>query len=239
MNLQRWLKFCRLNRKSRKFVLNKDLISASLPTLSPNDTVFQALQLMTDYHVSHLPVITDEKYIGLVSEDQLLNVEDDGQSLELTQSDFSSLSVNANMHFIEAVRLTNEYSLSVMPVIDNETNWVGSITSTDLLKYLGKMNGIDDPGGIIILEMEKRDFSFSEVSKLVETNDAHITQLNTYVDNNLGVLYVTLKINKFEISDIIATFQRYDYSIKYYFGEELYENELRNNYDHLMNYLNI
>jgi len=194
---------------------------------------------MADYHVSHLPVIAEEKYIGLVNEDQLLNVEEDTQALEKLQSDFSILAVNANTHFIEAVRLTNEYLLSVLPVIDNEANWVGAIISSDLLKHLGKMNGMDEPGGIIILELEKREFSFSEISKLVETNDAYITQLNTHFDNNLGVLFVTLKINKFEISDIVATFQRYEYSVKYYFGEELYENELRNNYDHLMNYLNI
>jgi len=90
-----------------------------------------------------------------------------------------------------------------------------------------------------VLEMEKRDFSFSQLGKLVESNDANISQLNTYYDKNLNVVLVTLKINKMEIADIVATFQRYEYSVKYYFGEESYENELKNNYDHLMNYLNI
>ena len=220
-------------------MLNKDLISASVPTLTLSDTVSQALLLMADYHVSHLPVITDEKYLGLVNEDQLLNVEEDSRLLETLQPEFSTLSVNANMHFIEAVRMANEFVLSVLPVVESDATWIGAITSTDLLKFLGKMNGIEEPGGIIVLEMEKRDFSFSQLSKLVETNDAHITQLNTYFDVTLGLLMVTLKINKLEISDIIATFQRYDYSVIHYFGEELYENELKNNYDHLMNYLNI
>jgi acetoin utilization protein AcuB len=220
-------------------VLNKDLISASVPTLSLTDTVFQALQLMTDYHLSHLPVITDEKYLGLVNEDQLLNMEDDGVLLEKFQSEFSTISVNANMHMVEAVRIANEFNLSVVPVIDIDMAWVGAITATDLLKFIGKTYGMEEPGGIIVLELEKREFSFSQISKLVETNDGYITQLNTYFDNNLGLLYVTIKINKFEISDIVATFQRYEYHVKYYFGEELYENELKTNYDHLMNYLNI
>jgi predicted transcriptional regulator len=214
-------------------VLNKDLISASVPTLSPTDTVFQALQLMTDYHLSHLPVISEDKYIGLVSEDQLMNIDDDSSLLEKFQAEFSSISVNANMHMVEAVRL------SVIPVIDTDSSWTGAITITDLLKFIGKMYGMEDSGGLIVLELEKSQFSFSQISKLVETNDANITQLNTYFDNNLGLLYVTIKINKFEISDIIATFQRYDYHVKYYFGEELYENALKTNYDHLMNYLNI
>lgn len=220
-------------------MLNKDIISASLPTLALNDSVFQALQLMGDYHVSHLPVIDDEKYLGLVNEDQLLNVENDSFNLGTLQPEFSTLSVNANMHFTDAIRMTNEFSLSVIPVIDNELNWTGAISSSELLKIVGKSFGMEEPGGIIILELEKRAFSFSEISKLVETNDASITQLNTYFDNNIGVLFVTIKINKLEISDIVATFQRYEYLVKYYFGEEQYENELKTNYDHLMNYLNI
>jgi acetoin utilization protein AcuB len=73
----------------------------------------------------------------------------------------------------------------------------------------------------------------------VETNDAQITQLNTYHDSVSSLFYVTLRINKMEVSDIVATFQRYEYKIKYYFGEEQYENELRDNYNHLMNYLSI
>ena len=220
-------------------MLNKDLISASVPTLSLTDTVFQALQLMTDYHLSHLPVIADDKYLGLVNEGQLLNIEDDSTLLETLQPDFFGIAVNENMHLVEAVRLTNEFNISVIPVIDSDKNWTGAITAPDLLKFVGKTFGMEDPGGLIILELEKREFSFSEISKIIETNDGYITQLNTYFDNNLGLLYVTMKINKFEISDIVATFQRYDYHVKYYFGEELYENELKTNYDHLMNYLNI
>ena len=220
-------------------MLNKDLISASVPTLSLEDTVSQALQLMGDYHISHLPIIDDEKYVGLVSEDELINAEQETGSLKMLQSDFSKLSVNANNHVSEAVRVINENSISLMPVIDDETNWVGAITLPDLLKGIGKLNGVEEPGGIIILEVEKKDFSFSQLSKLVESNDAQILQLNTSSDNNLGTLTVTIKINKLEVSAIVATFQRYDYLVKYYFGEELYENELKSNYDHLINYLNI
>jgi predicted transcriptional regulator len=219
-------------------LLNKDLISASVPVLSLNDTVFQALQLMTDYHLSHLPVISDDKFMGLVNEDQLLNIEDDSQTLEKCLLHFSLLAVNANMHFMEAVRMANENSLSLIPVIDNGV-WIGAITSADLLKWMGKINGSEEPGGLIVLELEKKEFSFTQIAKLVETNDAFITHLNTYFDKDLGVLLVTLKVNKLEISDIVATFQRYEYHVKYYFGEELYENELKTNYDHLMNYLNI
>jgi len=220
-------------------VLNRQLISSSLPVLSLHDTVYHAQQLMTDYHLMHLPVTDHDKYIGLISEDDAMNAIDDGQPLEQIESQFLRLSVKADSHFLEAVQLCNSYGLSVIPVVEKEMEWVGAIPSSDLLKYLGRMTGTDEPGGIIVLELEKANFSFSEICKLVETNDAQITQLNTFYDNQVQMLYITIKLNRFEISDIVATFQRYEYVVKYYFGEELYENELRTNYDHLMNYLNM
>ena len=219
-------------------MLNKELISASIPTLTLNDSIFQALELMSEYHITQLAVVVNEKYLGLVFEEDLMNI-DNTALLETVLPHFSKVSVRANTHFIESVQTANDYNLTIVPVTDNENVFVGVIPATDLLKQLGKITGASEPGGLIILEMEQRNFSFAEISKLVETNDAQITQLNTYWDNNLESFFVTLKINKFEISDIVATFQRYEYEVKYYFGEELYENELKDNYDHLMNYLNI
>jgi CBS domain-containing protein len=220
-------------------VLNKEIISASIPSLHLNDPVSQALDLMADFHVTHLPVVVEDKLAGLVSEDALLNVEDDSIRLAQLQGSFSRIAAHADAFFFEAVQMVNESALTVVPVITGESEYIGAITATDLLRQLGRTSGVNDTGGIIVLEMEKVSFSFSEISKLVETNDAQITQLNTYPDASSGNFYITLRINKLEISDIIATFQRYEYQVKYYFGEELYENELRSNYDHLMNYLNI
>ena len=220
-------------------MLNKEIISAAIPSLHLNDPVSQALDLMADFHVTHLPVVVEDKLAGLVSEDDLLNVENDDTLLSQLQPTFSRIAAHADGFFYEAVQLVNENGLTVIPVISGESEYTGSIIATDLLKQLGRVAGVNEPGGIIILEMEKVSFAFAEISKLVETNDAQIIQLNTFADASSGSFYVTLRINKAEISDIVATFQRYEYVVKYYFGEELYENELRNNYDHLMNYLNI
>jgi len=220
-------------------LLNKEIISAAVPSLHLDDPVSQALDLMADFHVTHLPVVTGEKLAGLVGEEVLLNVEDDSTLLSQLQSGFSDIVAHGDAYFFEAVQLVNEHALTLIPVVAGESEYMGSIIAIDLLRQLGRVAGVTDAGGIIVLEMEKLSFSFAEISKLVETNDAQITQLNTYSDAPSGNFVILLRINKAEISDIVATFQRYEYQVKYYFGEELYENELRNNYDHLMNYLNI
>src|SRR6476661_8405898 len=98
-------------------MLNKELISTSIPTLKLTDSVFQAMELMTEFCVKQLPVVTDDKYIGLVFEDDLLNV-DDAAELESVSTHFSRVSAHANMHFIEAVQTANDYHLTVVPVLE-------------------------------------------------------------------------------------------------------------------------
>lgn len=133
--------------------------------------------------------------------------------------------------------MASSNSISLVPVINETEELLGTIPASELIKAASRFVGVDEPGAIIVLEMERKNYSFGEISRLVETNDAYITQFNTTNEAETGLLLVTIKVNKLEVSDIIATFQRYEYSIRYFIGEEDYENELRYNYDHLMSYL--
>lgn len=218
-------------------MLTRDLISNSIPYLHKDDKVFHALQLMNDYHVAHLPVVEDEHYMGIVSEEQLLQSDEDNTINELQVSD-GTTSVQANDHFLKAIQTAVLNKLSIVPVVD-EKQLVGIVTYNDLLRNASEFMSLNDPGGLIVLELESRSYSFTEINRIVESNDAQITQLNTFTDPETGIMQVTIRISKLEISDIVSTFQRYEYNVKYYFGEELYENELRTNYDNLMNYLKI
>ncbi|MES1214624.1 MAG: CBS domain-containing protein [Bacteroidota bacterium] len=220
-------------------MLTRELPSQSLPYLHLDDKVYAALQLMNDNHVTHLPIVDGEKYIGIISEEDLLQADNDHAELETLQQSFGNASVKGDEHFLKAVQVAVENGLSIVPVVTNDNEITGAVAYTDLLKHASEFMSLKEPGGLIVLEMESKQYSFNEISRLVETNDAQITQLNTSNDPETGMMEVTIRINKPEVSDIVATFQRYEYTIKYFFGEELYVNELRNNYDNLMNYLKI
>ena len=220
-------------------MLTRELPSQSLPYLHLQDKVHQALQLMNDNQLTHLPIVDGDKYVGIISEDDLLMAENNNSLLSDFQQSFANISVKESEHFLKAVQLAAENGLSVVPVVNEENELAGAVTYNDLLKHASEFMSLKEPGGLIVLEMESNQYSFNEISKLVETNDAQITQLNTSNDPDSGLMQVTIRINKQEVSDVVATFQRYEYNVKYYFGEELYSNELRNNYDNLMNYLKI
>ena len=220
-------------------MLTGELLSQTLPYLHLHDKVYQALQLMNDNHVTHLPIVEGDKFIGIISEEDLLQSENDHAELETLQQSFGNASVKTTEHFLKAIQIAVENALSVVPIINGENEIMGAIAYNDLLKNASDFMSLNEPGGLIVLEMESNQYSFNEISRLIETNDAQITQLNTSNDAQTGLMEVTIRVNKPEISDIVATFQRYDYNVKYFFGEELYVNELRNNYDNLMNYLKI
>ncbi len=218
-------------------MLTRELLTQSLPYLHLSDKVYQALQLMKENQVSHLPIVDGDKYVGMLSEDDLLQAENDHTPLSALEQSFSGFSVKEEEHFLKAVQLAAENGLSMVPVVNEDNELTGTVAYNDLLRYASEFMSLKEPGGLIVLEIPSNQYSFNEISKLVETNDAQITQLNTSNDAETGMMQVTIRINKPEVSDIVATFQRYEYNVKYFFGEEQYANELRTNYDNLMHYL--
>jgi acetoin utilization protein AcuB len=214
-------------------MLTRELLSQTLPSLHLHDKVYQALLWMNENHVNHLPIVEENKYLGLISEDGLLQAENDNLPVSSLQHLFSNISVKEDEHFLKAVQIAADN------VVNEENELIGTVAYNDLLKFSADFMNLSEPGGLIVLEMDGNQYSFNEISKLVETNDAQITQLNTSTDPATGLMQVTIRINKPEVSDIVATFQRYEYNVKYFFGEELYTNELKSNYDNLMNYLKI
>ena len=220
-------------------MLNIELINSNIPRLQLHDTVSKALQLVNDYRLSHLPVVADDKFLGLISEDDLLDVESDKAPVELLQENFIHACVHENEHFLNAVNCSNQFETTVVPVINEEGGLEGVITTNELLKVIGNFAGANEIGGIIVLEMERSQFAISEISRIVESNDATIYHLNTTIHPETGMFTVTIHINKKEISAIVATFERYEFDVIYYFGNEHFENEIHANYRHLMNYLDI
>jgi acetoin utilization protein AcuB len=220
-------------------MLAQELINNILPQLQLTDTVSKALQLMNDFKLTHLPVVREDEYLGLISEDDLLDEENKKITIEFFQNDFIPASVYFNKHFLNAVTISNQYQTNIIPVVGESNEFIGTIAGQELLAALGNFSGANETGAVIVLEMERSRFSISEISRIVESDGAVILHLNITVKPGTALLQVTVHLNKREISVIIAAFERYEYTVSYYSGEELFENEIDNNYRHLMNYLDI
>lgn len=220
-------------------MLAHELINDILPQLQLTDTVSRALELMSDFKMTHLPVVSEDKYLGMISEDDLLDEENKKIAIEFFQNDFIPASVINSKHFLNAVTVSNQYQTNVIPVVTETNEFIGSIAGQQLLAALGNFSGANETGAVIVLEMERSRFSISEISRIVESDGAVILHLNITIKPDAALMQVTIHLNKREISVIITAFERYEYSVSYYSGEDLFENEIDNNYRHLMNYLDI
>jgi len=216
-----------------------ELISNSIPPLRTTDTVHTALDRMIEFKLSHLPVINDSQYLGVVAEDELLqvrNVEEPIGALSLT---ILNAFVFQDVHVYDVIRVFHQLQLSVVPVLDYKNNYLGAISIHNLLDYTSEIYAVKEPGGIIVLEISNRNNSLSHMAQIVEADNAQI--LSSYVQAfaDSTRVEVTLKINKTELSTIIASFERYDYQVKAVFNSTATDNGTEDRYNSLMNYLNV
>jgi len=214
------------------------LINSEIVPQRPEDAVGKVLHQMEVLRTSQLPVTDGDRFLGLVSEDELLD-EDEDTVLSGIQDRFVTAHVKVGDYFLVASRLMHLMDLDLVAVLNEKNEFEGVITRESLFHEMARKSGSEENGSLIVLEMTQSDYSVGELSRLVESNDAIITQLNTWADPSTHHLTVILRINKTEISDIVSTFQRHEFTVRYYLGEELFRNELQSNLDHLMNYLNI
>jgi len=219
-------------------MIAENLISNSIIPLRTSDTGEEALSIMNDFYIKHLPIVNNKQLLGLISEDDILNY-DVAEAVGSYRLSMRRPYARNNDHIYEVMRLLAEYELTVVPVVDYEDNYIGLISQEDLLRFFANTGSFVEPGSIVVLEMNKRDYFLSEIARIVESENAII--LSSFITSapNSNRVDVTIKINHQNIQNIIATFERFNYEIKASFNESDYVDSLRERYDALMSYLNV
>ena len=221
------------------FMFAKDLISTKIIPLKLSDTGAEALSIMNDFYIKQLPVVENKKLVGIISEGDLLEY---GFDNEINAINFKSkplVFIKTDDHIYEAMRILAEYDVNIIPVINSKNNYVGLITQEDLISYFAKTGSFNEPGSIVVLEVNKRDYSLSNISHIIESEDAAV--LSSYITTDLEThkINVTLKINRQNTQDIIASLKRHNYEVKAFFDESEYLDILKERYDALINFLNV
>ena len=214
------------------------LLETNFSTIDLHDKVEQVLLEFEATNLDYLPVLDGNQFLGIIQEEDILDFSPETE-ISSIQHVLIKHSVRPNDHILQALRVKSKYYLQVVPVVNEKNEWEGLIDTDKLLEAVTAILGATDVGSFLIIEMLRSEYAPGIINRLVESNDAMIMQMNTVVDAQNGMMQVLLKINREEISDIVATFQRHEYNVLYYYGEETYDNALQNNLDHLFNYLNI
>ncbi len=220
-------------------MLAYELLSDDIPPLKSMETTEKALVWMDEFKVSHLPLVDGVKLIGIISESDLLDMEN--KEIKLSEVDLPLINIHAyeDQHIFEVVKIVSDHQLSVIPVLSRENQYIGAISIKRLMEVIAEMPVVEDPGGIIVLELNKIDYVLSQIANIVESNEAKIlgTFITSHPDSNK--MQLTIKVNVLDLSSILQTFERYNYNVMASFHQKNHLHDLKDRYDSFMNYLNM
>lgn len=221
-------------------MIAEELINQMVPPLKLTDSGEKAVRWMEEFRLNQLPVVKNRKYLGLVTEEDVLEARKADLVLEQIPFDYEHVHVQQNQHFYNVMEMAIKNKVQVVPVLDDLHEYLGVITVNDTIAAFGQMSALQGQGGILVLCMAERDYSLSEISRLVESNNAKI--LSAYVSPDAEDIFqmkLTLKINTTDLTRIVATLERFGYKITAQFQDGADVRDDQDRLDLLLRYLNI
>lgn len=217
----------------------EEIISSVISPVRTDDTVQKVLDRMNEFKLKHMPVVNDLQFIGIASEDDLLGIQDHNKKIKDVSLNLLNAFVFNNAHIYDVIRLLSQLKLTIVPVLDQQKNYLGVISINNIVDYVAGQYAVNEQGGIIVLEISNRDNSLAHISQIVEADNAQI--LSSYVNSfeNSTRLELTLKVNKTEITSLVASLERYDYLVKEVYNNTQIDNGSQERFDSFMNYLNV
>lgn len=221
-------------------MLAEKLISDVIPSVSSSETGRKALSHMDVYRVSHIPVVDDTKYLGLVSDKLIYDLNLVETEISEALDKLNTTHAHKDQHIFELAIVMYKLKISVLPVLDVDHYYLGAITLYDLARRFASLFSLQDVGGVLVIEMNVSDYSISQISQIVESNDVKI--LSFFIDRKPGenVLDVILKLDSEELSGVVQALMRYDYNVKAIYQDRSMLNDLyQDRYDQFMKFMNI
>lgn len=216
----------------------RELITDIVPPLKVSDTIQLAIDWMEDYKINHLPVLDGNNYLGIISENILLNAENPEEKISTLLQSFTRPVIKRDQHAYDAIKLISQMGLSLLPVVDDNEVFVGSITQKSVLEKMAGITSVQEPGGIIVLQMPSMDYNLTQIASIVESNDAKILSVNVMSSPESREIEVTIKINREDLSRILQTFDRYNYNVIASYHQSQYEDNLKSRFNEFMRFIN-
>ena len=217
-----------------------DLISDLIPPLKTSDTGQTALNWMETFRVSHLPIVNNQDFLGLISDSDIYDMNQPEEPIGNHELTLLKPYVEDNQHLFEVIGLAARLKLTIIPVLDNQNHYKGVITTNDLIRHIAGISSMDQPGGIIVLELVERDYSLSQIAQIVESNNVKVLSMYITSPADSTKLEVTLKVNTGDLISVIRTFERYNYDVKTWVTtNDSMDRFYSERFDMLMKYMNI
>ena len=221
-------------------MIAEELINHLIPALKPGDSAQKAIVWMEELRTNQLPVIDNGEFKGLISEEIIFESNDISKPISDYKLFANECFVYDYQHFFDVIKLSNEFKVEIVAVLDEFNRYLGVIALSDTLSALAQTAAIQSAGGIVVLSLKQVDYSMAEIARLIESDNAKI--LSSFITTDMmdpSKIKLTLKINKSDTSRIIATLERFNYKVIAKFQHPTMITNEKERIDILLKYLNI
>ena len=205
--------------------------------LSISDKIGDVQELFNQLTYTHMPVENEGVYVGCISENDVRCFENE-KTLEDYRYSLEGFFVREGNYWLDSLEAFAQNNSNILPVLDNDNNYLGYVELNEMISLFKETPFLHEAGNILVVEKAFKDYTFGEVSQIVESNNAHL--LGAFVskmENDMAE--ITLKITPSGMNEIIQAFRRYGYIIISEHQEDTFNRNLKDRSKYLDKYLNI
>jgi len=211
-----------------------------IPSVKSTEKGQKILNSMDEFRVSHLPVTEGNRYLGLISDKYIYDLNLLNEPIENKIENLNTTHVHEDQHIFEVALLMYKLKLSVIPVLNSGHDYIGAISLYDLARRFARYFSLQEVGGVIVLEVNINDYSLTQISQIVESNDTKILSFFLNPISGSNRMEIVLKLDKEDLSAVLNAFNRYDYNIKGVYLDHSMLNDLyEDRYQQFMKFMNI
>ncbi|QCX37481.1 CBS domain-containing protein [Aureibaculum algae] len=219
-------------------MITSDYISKDVRALQTSDKISKAKGLFNLLTFTHLPVIEHGNFMGLIAENDVQTITDDDQLLSEYSYLFQSFFARKNTNWFELLKVFALNEATIIPVVTEKLKYLGYYELADILHIFNSTPFLNQSGAVMVVSKGVSEYSFSEISQIVESNNAKL--LGAFISNiNKETAEITIKISDHDLNNTIQSFRRYNYTILNSFHVDEYLNTLKERSDYLQKYLDI
>ncbi len=215
----------------------QDFVINDIKPLSVTDKISDLQMLFNQLTYSHIPIQNNGVYMGCISETDA-HCFDGAKSISDCNYTIEGFFVRPTTNWLDVLEAFAQNDSNIMPVLDQNNTYLGYYELNDIIHLFNETPFFSEPGGILIVEKGINDYSFSEISQIVESNDAKL--LGAFISKmDSDLVRITLKIGNASLNEVIQTFRRYSYNIVSGHEEDSYIESLKERSQYLDKYLNM
>lgn len=214
-----------------------DYITNDYKAINSKETIAEVQDFFAEVSYSHFSVIDEGIYIGCIAADDIETFDSDKKVSDYKYT-LEGFFARKNMIWLDVLEVFAKNHTNIVPVLDEENNYTGYYELEDIVKFFHETPFLKEQGGIIIIEKSILDYSMSQITQIVESNNGKL--LGLFVSEaSADKIQITLKIALGGMNEIIQTFRRYNYEIISEHQEDNYLNNLKERSEYLDKYLNM